>query len=269
MPAFSSNTDDGASAPFNRETSPVSSWIGAIPEQFRKTPGVVRSNHPTHSVCAWGENAAQFIAQADPCDCFADDGPWAKIGEKGKLLFIGPTIGSNTFLHACEKWFAGYLDETIGIMATDEGILPVRVTNYPGGCRGRWYKLGKEAGYFKELQKMGVFTEKQIGASSITVCDGPALKAAMQLLFEKDPFILLHTSGCTDCARLRAKKGNLGAVNVGLQLIHDPCNSSISPSVHISVDTAVDVVGAILMDSLQVLIRTLHAHHDHFFAPVV
>lgn len=209
MPAFSSNTDDGASAPFNRETSPVSSWIGAIPEQFRKTPGVVRSNHPTHSVCAWGENAAQFIAQADPCDCFADDGPWAKIGEKGKLLFIGPTIGSNTFLHACEKWFAGYLDETIGIMATDAGILPVRVTNYPGGCRGRWYKLGKEAGYFKELQKMGVFTEKQIGASSITVCDGPALKAAMKLLFEKDPFILLHTSGCADCARLRAKKGNL------------------------------------------------------------
>ena len=207
MPAFTDCTDGGTRPPFHVQNTAVESWIGAIPEQFRKTSGVVRSSHPTHSVCAWGEEAVQFLAQSDTYDCFADDGPWAKLAENGKIVFVGPTVGSNTFLHACEKWFVGYLDETIGVVDTAEGPKQVRVTNYPGGCRGGWYKLGSNAEYFKALQKKNVFTERRIGAASITVCSASVLKDAARQIFEKDPYIMLHRSGCADCARLRAKKG--------------------------------------------------------------
>lgn len=204
MPAFSDCTDGGSRPPFNRENTSVEGWIGIIPETFRKTTGVRRSGHPTHSVSAWGADAETFLTQADPYDCFADDGPWGKLAQNGKIVFVGPTTVSNTFLHACEKWFAGYLDETIGVIETEEGTRQVRVTNYPGGCRGGWYKLGKAAPYFQRLEAMGVFAEKRLGESSITVCDAAKLKEAMRKILADDKHILLHKCGCADCARLRA-----------------------------------------------------------------
>lgn len=205
MPAFTGCVDGGSRPPFNRELTAPEPWIGVIPEAFRKTPGVIRSPHPTHSVCGWGADAEAFLAQAEPYDCFADDGPWGKLAERGKIVFIGPTMYSNTFLHACEKWFAGYLDETMAVVDTGEGIRQVRVTNYPGGCRGRWYKLNAAAPYFQKLQKMGVFTFVELGKSGITVCDAPRLKEAARQMFAEDRYILLHECGCKDCARMRAK----------------------------------------------------------------
>lgn len=207
MPTFTDCTDGGTRPPFDVQNTAAETWIGAIPETFRKMPGVIRSSHPTHSICAWGEEKEQFLAQTDTYDCFADDGPWAKLAENGKIVFVGPTMGSNTFLHACEKWFGGYLDETIGMIATTEGPKQVRITSYPGGCRGGWYNLGRNAEYFKALQEKNVYSEQQLGASSIIVCSASVLKEAIRQVFEKDPYIMLHRSGCVDCARLRAKKG--------------------------------------------------------------
>ena len=54
----------------------------------------------------------------------------------------------------------------------------------------------------------------------------------------------------------------VAAVYARLQLMHDPCDRRISPSVHISVDAAVDVIRAILMDALKILMGAPHAHHD-------
>ena len=205
MPAFTVSVDNGSSLPFNRELTAPKTWIGAIPEVFRKTPGVIRSPHPTHSVCAWGAEAEAFLEQTEPYDCFADDGPWGKLAERGKIVFIGPAVYSNTFLHACEKWFAGYLDETMALVDTGGYIRQVRVTNFPGGCRGRWYELGTAAPYFQKLQKMGVYTCVELGASGIILCDAPKLKEAARKMFAEDRYILLHECGCRDCARMRAK----------------------------------------------------------------
>ena len=206
MPAFTNCVDDGSHPPFDRELTAPEKWIGTVPEVFRNTPGVIRSIHPTHSVCAWGADAESFLAQAEPYDCFADDGPWGKLAKKGKIVFIGPAVYANTFLHACEKWFAGYLDETMALVDTGEGTRQVRVTNYPGGCRGRWYKLGADAPYFQKLQKMGAFTRVEVGESNITLCDAPKLKEIARQMFTEDRYILLHECGCKDCARIRAKK---------------------------------------------------------------
>ncbi len=87
MPAFTDCADGGTTSDFNAATTPVEKWVGIIPEIFRLTPGVLRSSHPTHSVCAWGNKAESFLRQADPDDCFAPDGPWGKLAKGGKILF--------------------------------------------------------------------------------------------------------------------------------------------------------------------------------------
>ncbi len=205
LPALSTRQDGDPSRAFDPATTPCVGWIGIIPETFRKTPGVKRSPHPTHSVCAWGKNAADFLAQSDPYDTFAPDGPWGKLRSGGKILFLGESLGGNTFLHACEAWFNDYLDSTMAKTITPEGVREVKVTHYPGGCRGGWYKLGRKAEYFVKLQAKSIFREIRIGKAAVTVCNAAELADAMRELFAADPAILLHKKGCADCARLRSK----------------------------------------------------------------
>ncbi len=201
MPGLSDCCDGGTAGKYVKENTPIEKWVGIIPETFRKTPGVLRSEHPTHSVCAWGSGAAEFLTQKERFDCFAPDGPWGKLAQRGKLVFLGESVGGNTFLHACEAWFNTYIDS---IEAEVEGKM-VRIANYPGGCRGGWYNLGRKAPYYLKLQEMGVIKTANAGPSTITVMEAPAVAAAMKKIFEEDPAILLHKSGCRDCARIRSQ----------------------------------------------------------------
>ena len=201
MPALTDCCDGGNSGVYDRENTPIEKWVGIIPETFRKTPGVLRSNHPTHSVCAWGNDAAAFLEQKEPFDCFAPDGPWGKLAQNGKIVFLGEAVGGNTFLHACETWYNSYIDS---IEAPVGGKL-VRVTHYPGGCRGGWYNRGRTAPYFLKLREMGVVREARAGNAVITLMEAPQLASAMKKIFEEDPAILLHKSGCRECARIRSQ----------------------------------------------------------------
>lgn len=206
MPAFTDCVDGSPAAAFDPAVTPPESWIGIIPETFRKRPGVCRSNHPTHSVCAAGKEAEAFLQQADIYDCFAKDGPWERLrSQGGKLLFLGEAVGSNTFLHACEAWYNQYLDETFGRIATPDGEKLVRIINYPGGCRGGWYKLGRKAPYYQKLLRRGLYRFAKVGNTVLTLCEAGPVAEAMKEILEKDPFILLHKRGCRDCARLRGK----------------------------------------------------------------
>ena len=201
MPGLSDCCDGGTAGTYDKENTPIEKWVGIIPETFRKTPGVLRSEHPTHSVCAWGKEAAEFLKQKERFDCFAPDGPWGKLAQRGKLVFLGESVGGNTFLHACEAWYNTYIDS---IEAEVDGQM-VRIANYPGGCRGGWYNLKRTAPYYLKLQEMGVIKTANAGPSVITVMDAAQVAAAMKKIFEEDPAILLHKSGCRDCARIRSQ----------------------------------------------------------------
>lgn len=89
---------------YDYRTTPA--LTGVLPNVFLTYPGVVRSLHPTHSVAAWGKDAEEFIKGHEnfdtPC---AKGSPWGKLAERNaKILFIGCTLRSNTFLHAVEEW---------------------------------------------------------------------------------------------------------------------------------------------------------------------
>jgi len=82
------------------------SVIGAMTNFFREYPGVERSLHPTHSVCALGARQKEYV-----CDHWKDDTP---VGENspfrrlfefgGKVLFLGCSTRSNTSMHGVEQY---------------------------------------------------------------------------------------------------------------------------------------------------------------------
>ena len=89
---------------FDVEKTP--SCIGLLPERFRLTPGVRRSIHPTHSVCAYGALAEAFLAGHEytdtPC---GRNSPWGRLIDlDADILMVGCGLTHCTFLHGVEEW---------------------------------------------------------------------------------------------------------------------------------------------------------------------
>jgi len=90
------------------------SKMGLITELFRRSPGVIRSVHPTHSVAAWGARAAELIRDhpiaMTPCGAGS---PFAKLIEhEGKILLLGTGIEAMTFYHTIEELIEPYMPFT-------------------------------------------------------------------------------------------------------------------------------------------------------------
>ena len=81
------------------------SRMGLITELFRRSPGVIRSIHPTHSVAARGPKAAELAADHHLAQTPCGRGtPSARLPEyKGKILLLGTGISAMTFFHAIEE----------------------------------------------------------------------------------------------------------------------------------------------------------------------
>ncbi|MCQ2380713.1 MAG: AAC(3) family N-acetyltransferase, partial [Victivallaceae bacterium] len=204
MPALSDAVDDGVGYEYDPETTPIVKWIGVLPKLFWKFPDVVRSACPTHSVLAWGRDARNFISQTNPYDCFAPDGPWAKLRDRnGKILLVGSrSIDSNTFIHACESWYATYMES---VMVRVLGSGSHAEVNYPGGCRGGWYHLGRLAPYFQMIERDGLVCDVKIGDADVVLIEAGRLAEAMKSYLADDPALLLHKSGCGNCAKTRSR----------------------------------------------------------------
>ncbi|MBO5228649.1 MAG: AAC(3) family N-acetyltransferase [Lachnospiraceae bacterium] len=90
---------------FDPETEP--GCVGIIPNIFKDREGVVRSLHPTHSIVAYGKDAADYIKGEEelttPC---APGGCWDRLrAVNAKILLVGVTHARNTFIHAIEEVF--------------------------------------------------------------------------------------------------------------------------------------------------------------------
>jgi len=81
------------------------SCVGYLSEFFRKTPGAVRTNHPTHSVAILGpltEALCDGVELDDtPMGVHAPYRKFAKYG--GKILMLGCPLTKNSFMHAMEE----------------------------------------------------------------------------------------------------------------------------------------------------------------------
>ena len=130
---------------------------GILPELFRNKPGVIRSLHPTHSLAAFGRDAAEFVAMHETFDSPGAVGSpwWRLLQRKGKILFIGTGISCNTFLHGCDEWLKlpGLLTESrqpLEVVDHNGKLIPCPQHRHCGGGRNGYYgsleKLFDEAG---------------------------------------------------------------------------------------------------------------------------
>lgn len=81
------------------------SCVGLLTELFRRRPGVVRSLHPTHSVAAYGRDAAAYVAGEEHCNTpCTPGGCYDRLRQaQGKILLVGVGHERNTFIHSVEE----------------------------------------------------------------------------------------------------------------------------------------------------------------------
>ena len=102
FPTFTYSTSYADSYFSNVETP---SCVGYLSEYFRKTEGVIRTNHPTHSVAIWGKLQNELNAGVElddtPMGIHSPYRKFAKYG--GKILMLGCSLAHNSFMHALEE----------------------------------------------------------------------------------------------------------------------------------------------------------------------
>ena len=105
MPALSYESVLSQDSPKKFSVTNTPSCVGAIPEAFRKFPGVIRSVHPTHSVCAYGINAKEITSRhyMDRTPV-GENSPFRLLAKyRSKILMLGCGLKPNTFMHGVEE----------------------------------------------------------------------------------------------------------------------------------------------------------------------
>lgn len=161
------------------------SRMGMISELFRRTPGVVRSVHPTHPVACWGQGAAEVAqghhACATPC---GRGSPFEALARRqGKILLLGPDISVLTFYHYLEEIFEARLPEspftqevfTLVAKTAQAELVETRTRLYaPALSRRR--NLHKLIPF---LKRRGAWREGRIGRLPVAMLQAAGVEAAV------------------------------------------------------------------------------------------
>jgi aminoglycoside 3-N-acetyltransferase len=174
---------------FDPRTEP--SCVGILGELFRRRAGVIRSWHPTHSMAGLGAMAAAFLAGEErtrsPCP---RHGCWGRLAEiDARILFLGASLCTNTFLHSVEEWHDVpdrlAADATLFHIRTPTGDMLAcpqhRHHSSHGDVSQNYDKIAPE------IMRRGIAREGKIGNAPGILCDAPALADYVSALLRRDP----------------------------------------------------------------------------------
>ena len=193
--------------PFDPRTSVA--YTGRVPNVFRRQRDVLRSLHPTHSDAAWGDRAAELLADHDSRGPVGVDSPLHRAAQWGGwVLQLGVGHGTNTTLHLAQV-LAGvpYLHvlyrrawgETALVRRPDGSVEEVSMVNdeWPG-CSGGFLAIEPL------LEARGLTRETRIGSCRARLTP---MTEMIDLAVEgigKDPcFLLCDRPECEHCAGSR------------------------------------------------------------------
>jgi aminoglycoside 3-N-acetyltransferase len=98
LPVFSNPPKNGI---FKIKRTP--SRVGLLTEAFRRSADVKRSQHPTHSVAAWGKRRDEFLAGHEKTSGLGVDSPFHKAAKAGAdILMIGCDLTTCSLVHVGE-----------------------------------------------------------------------------------------------------------------------------------------------------------------------
>jgi len=187
---------------FDLETSEVN--VGIVAETFRHWPGVRRSLHPTHSVCALGPEAERLLeGHLDQPTAVGPGSPLGKLAEmpEGHVLLLGVDQDRNTLLHYPEELvdapYLNIIDRDYKDPATGE-IRRKQLCRYPGPHRDfiGLDRLFVEGGAMR-VGRIGNAVCRLMQAGKVVEVELAALRA--------DPAaVLCINPRCLDCVRQRA-----------------------------------------------------------------
>jgi aminoglycoside 3-N-acetyltransferase len=161
--------------------------VGLVTETFRKWPGAIRSDHPTHSVAALGPKAEYIIAGHS--SAFGRSGPWGDraFGHhspwermyllNSEVVFLGVDFSVNTMGHLAQSMFVETLLQEAG-----EASAELR-TELPG-----WNKKGAWPSFkFEDMEeifrKRGLVRDSTIGPATVRgIQSSPMVKTIIQEL---------------------------------------------------------------------------------------
>ena len=149
-----------------RTTKPC---IGALPTVAAFRADGVRSLHPTHSVTAFGDRAAEFVKGEEkattPCPA---GGVWARLlCEDAKILLIGVGLNRNTYIHA--------VDEMLDLPDRLVPPIPLTIIDQNGNRHETLYQKHGQTGsenfgvFQKPLEALGALTYGTLGNATVGV----------------------------------------------------------------------------------------------------
>jgi aminoglycoside 3-N-acetyltransferase len=173
------------------------SRMGLITELFRRSPGVLRSIHPTHSVAVWGHRADAMIAGHEhaetPC---GRQTPYGRLMEHdGKILLMGVSPSTMTFCY----FVAEELEPRSSIpvltretypMRWKDGDGTVRISNVRLFSRGLDHDLSP---LVAELKRRRQWRERRVGRLRVMLLRAREVYDAAVALADRGMF--LRTTG--------------------------------------------------------------------------
>jgi len=183
MPTF------GAASPFDAAASPTN--LGAIPEAFRKRPGVRRSRHPLSNVAAFGPRAEHYTQGHEDADCpYLEGTPyWKLAADGGYILLLGCDHDRNTTLHAVEAAAdAPYLaPKTASWIDAKGSVREKEYQRFPGPHRNF-------IGVDRLLREAGVQRVGRIGTAVVRLIKSKAMIDLLVPRVRADPNLFLSAS---------------------------------------------------------------------------
>jgi aminoglycoside 3-N-acetyltransferase len=169
------------------------SRMGLITEVFRRSPGVVRSIHPTHSVAAWGHRADALVAgheQAEtPCGRVT---PYGRLLDyDGQIQLMGVSPSTMTFCYFVAEELEPRLPgpvltrEKYAMRWKDEDGT-VRISNVRLFSRGLDHDLSPLVG---ELKRRGQWRTQRVGRLRLVLLRARDVYDAAVALAERGMFL--------------------------------------------------------------------------------
>ena len=184
-------------------------YLGLLPETFRKYPGVARSFHPTHSVGIHGPGAHEIAASHRNFTYIGAGSPYHQLVlNHGWVLHVGTDFNSGSIIHLAEVLAeVPYLDisypgfeRAFTARATDGSTITAQPREVPADSK--MFYLVQE-----EMDRRGLLRKGMIGrAPSILARAGEIVDIAVEMMRE-DPWQFLcdfpYCSACRKAEKLK------------------------------------------------------------------